>query len=90
MGQRQLVSVARAVITRPSLLLCDEPTNNIDGKLAGQLMHLFAQLCKLGTTVILATHSDDLIERYSHPVVRLAAGRLIGTVQPAAVLTAAD
>ena len=55
MGQRQLVSVARAVIARPSLLLCDEPTNNIDGKLAGQLMHLFAQLCKLGTTVILAT-----------------------------------
>ena len=90
MGQRQLVSVARAVIARPSLLLCDEPTNNIDGKLAGQLLHLFAQLCKLGTTVILATHSDDLIERYSHPVVRLAAGRLIGTVQPAAVLTAAD
>ena len=77
MGQRQLVSVARAVIARPSLLLCDEPTNNIDGKLAGQLMHLFAQLCKLGTTVILATHSEDLIERYSHPVVRLAAGRLI-------------
>ena len=89
MGQRQLVSVARAVIARPSLLLCDEPTNNIDGKLAGQLMHLFAQLCKLGTTVILATH-EDLIERYSHPVVRLAAGRLIGTVQPAAALTAAD
>ena len=90
MGQRQLVSVARAVITRPSLLLCDEPTNNIDGKLAGQLMHLFAQLCKLGTTVILATHSEDLVERYPHPVLRLAAGRLIGTVQPASALAAAD
>jgi cell division transport system ATP-binding protein len=90
MGQRQLVSVARAVITRPSLLLCDEPTNNIDGKLAGQLMHLFAQLCKLGTTVILATHSEDLVERYPHPVVRLAAGRLSGPMQPALALAAAD
>jgi cell division transport system ATP-binding protein len=90
MGQRQLVSVARAVITRPSLLLCDEPTNNIDGKLAGQLMHLFAQLCKLGTTVILATHSEDLVERYPHPVVRLAAGRLSGPMQPASALAAAD
>jgi cell division transport system ATP-binding protein len=90
MGQRQLVSVARAVITRPSLLLCDEPTNNIDGKLARQLMHLFAQLCKVGTTVILATHSEDLIERYPHPVVRLAAGRLSGPVQPASALAAAD
>jgi cell division transport system ATP-binding protein len=90
MGQRQLVSVARAVITRPSLLLCDEPTNNIDGKLAGQLMHLFAQLCKLGTTVILATHSEDLVERYPHPVLRLAAGRLSGPMQPASALAAAD
>jgi cell division transport system ATP-binding protein len=90
MGQRRLVSVARAVITRPSLLLCDEPSNNVDGKLAGQLMHLFAQLCKLGTTVILATHSDELVERYPHPVVRLAAGRLSGPVQPASALAAAD
>jgi cell division transport system ATP-binding protein len=90
MSQRQLVSVARAVITRPSLLLCDEPTNNIDGKLAGQLMHLFAQLCKLGTTVILATHSEDLVERYPHPVMRLAGGRLSGPMQPASALAAAD
>ena len=90
MGQRQLVSVARAVIARPSLLLCDEPTNNIDGKLAGQLMHLFAQLRRLGTTVILATHSEDLVERYPHPVVSLAAGSLSGPVQPASALAAAD
>ena len=89
MGQRQLVSVARGDHA-PSLLLCDEPSNNIDGKLAGQLMHLFAQLCKLGTTVILATHSEDLVERYPHPVVRLAAGRLSGPVQPASALAAAD
>ncbi|HEX6115405.1 MAG TPA: ATP-binding cassette domain-containing protein [Geminicoccaceae bacterium] len=90
MGQRQLVSVARAVIARPSLLLCDEPTNNIDGKLAGQLMHLFAQLRRLGTTVVLATHSEDLVERYPHPVVSLAAGSLSGPVQPASALAAAD
>ena len=90
MGQRQLVSVARAVIARPSLLLCDEPTNNIDAKLAGQLMHLFAQLRKLGTTVILATHSEELVERYPHPLLRLAAGRLSGPVQPASALAAAD
>jgi cell division transport system ATP-binding protein len=90
MGERQLVSVARAVIARPSLLLCDEPTNNIDAKLAGQLMHLFAQLRKLGTTVVLATHSEDLVERHPHPVLRLAAGRLSGPVQPASALAAAD
>jgi cell division transport system ATP-binding protein len=90
MGERQLVSVARAVIARPSLLLCDEPTNNIDAKLAGQLMRLFEQLRKLGTTVVLATHSEDLVERHPHLVVRLAGGRLSGPVQPALALAAAD
>lgn len=90
MGQRQLVSVARAVITRPNLLLCDEPINNIDGKLARQLMHLFAQLRKLGTTVILATHSEDLVERYPHSVLQLAEGRLSGPVQASSTPAAAD
>lgn len=90
MGQRQLVSIARAVITRPNLLLCDEPINNIDARLARQLMHLFAQLRKLGTTVILATHSEDLVERYPHPVVHVAEGRLSGPVQASSRLAAAD
>ena len=52
MGQRQLIAVARAVIVRPNLLLCDEPTSNLDTKLARRLMHLFTQLRKLGTTVV--------------------------------------
>lgn len=90
MGQRQLLSVARAVIARPNLLLCDEPINNIDTKLARQLMHLFAQLRKLGTTVIVATHSEDLVERYPHPVVRLAEGRLRGPVPASSTVAAAD
>jgi cell division transport system ATP-binding protein len=90
MGQRQLVSVARAVITRPSLLLADEPTSNMDGKLARRLMHLFTQLCKLGTTVLLSTHSEDLIERYPRPILHLAEGRLRGPVQAPSTLAAAD
>ena len=90
MGQRQLVSVARAVITRPNLLLADEPTSNMDGKLARRLMHLFTQLCKLGTTVVLSTHSDDLIDRYPRPVLRLADGRVRGPAQAPSVLAAAD
>jgi cell division transport system ATP-binding protein len=89
MGQRQLVSVARAVITRPDLLLCDEPTANIDGKLARRLMHFFMQLGKLGTTVVLTTHSDDLVERYPHPILHIAGGRLSGPRLAPAVLAAA-
>ncbi len=90
MGQRQLVSVARAVITRPNLLLADEPTSNMDGKLARRLMHLFTQLCRLGTTVVLSTHSEDLVERYPHPILHLAEGRLRGPAQAPSILAAAD
>lgn len=90
MGQRQLVAVARAVITRPRLLLCDEPFNNLDDARAARLMHLFAQLCKLGTTVILATSSEDMVERHPRPVLRIAAGRLRGPLHPAPALAAAD
>lgn len=90
MGQRQLIAVARAVITRPNLLLCDEPTSNVDTKLARRLMHLFGQLCKLGTTVVLATHSDDLVERYPHPILHIAKGRLRGPVPAPATMAAAD
>jgi len=90
MGQRQLIAVARAVIIRPNLLLCDEPTSNLDSKLARRLMHLFTQLRKLGTTVVLATHSDDLVDRYRYPVLRLADGRLSGPLPAPAALAAAE
>jgi cell division transport system ATP-binding protein len=85
MGQRQLVNVTRAVIARPSLLLCDEPTANVDGKLARRLLHLFARLSKLGTTVVLCTQDEDLVERYPHPALRLAGGRLMGAPSALAV-----
>jgi cell division transport system ATP-binding protein len=90
MGQRQLVAVARAVVTRPNLLLCDEPTSNIDSKLARRLMHLFTQLSKLGTTVVIATHNDDLVERYGHPVLHMAKGRLSRPQPAVASMEAAD
>ena len=86
MGQRQLVAIARAVVTRPNLLLCDEPTSNLDSKLSRRLMHLFAQLGKLGTAIVLSTHNDDLVARYPHPILHLAKGRL--TTPPARAVPA--
>lgn len=90
MGQRQLVAVARAVVTRPNLLLCDEPTSNIDTALARRLMHLFTQLSKLGTTVVISTHNEDLVRRHRHPVLTMAGGRLSQPVVAAAKMEAAD
>jgi cell division transport system ATP-binding protein len=77
MGQRRLLAVARAVVTRPSLLLADEPTSNVDPANAERLMHLFVELHRLGTAVVLATHNTEMLRRYAYPRLRMQAGRLL-------------
>ena len=70
-GQQQRVAIARAVVTRPSLLLADEPTGNVDDKIGVRLLHLFEELNKLGTTVVVATHNESLVARFRHPQLRI-------------------
>ncbi len=65
-GQKQRVAIARAVINRPKLLLADEPTGNVDDKIAVKLMHLFEELNRLGTTTIVATHNPGIVQRFPH------------------------
>lgn len=75
-GEKQRAAIARAVINRPELLLADEPTGNVDNEIANKLMKLFAELNRLGTTVVIATHSNELMERYNYPRIRLKDGNL--------------
>ncbi|NFV81020.1 cell division ATP-binding protein FtsE [Magnetospirillum aberrantis] len=65
-GQKQRVAIARAVIGRPDLLLADEPTGNVDDHIAMRLLHLFEELNKLGTTIVIATHNEGLVQRFAH------------------------
>jgi cell division transport system ATP-binding protein len=76
-GQQQRVAIARAVIGRPSLLLADEPTGNLDDRMAVRLLYLFEELNKIGTTVVIATHNESLVERFRHSVTRLRDGEAI-------------
>jgi cell division transport system ATP-binding protein len=76
-GEQQRVAIARAVIARPSLLLADEPTGNLDDSQAERLMHLFKELNRLGTTVVVATHNEPLVARHPAPVLRLERGRMV-------------
>lgn len=76
-GQQQRVAIARAVITKPQLLLADEPTGNVDDRMALRLMHLFEELNKLGTTIVIATHNETLVKRLGHPCLRVDGGRLV-------------
>lgn len=70
-GEKQRVAIARAVINRPEILLADEPTGNVDSDIAEKLMKLFVELNRLGTTVVIATHSQELINRYNYPRIHL-------------------
>ncbi len=70
-GEKQRVAIARAVINRPEILLADEPTGNVDDDIAGKLMKLFVELNRLGTTVVIATHSQELINQYNYPRIHL-------------------
>jgi len=73
-GEQQRVAIARAVIARPSLLLADEPTGNVDDAIAVRLLYLFEELNRMGTTVVIATHNQALIDRFKHDEIHLNHG----------------
>ena len=75
-GEKQRIAIARAVINRPDILLADEPTGNVDSDIAVKLMKLFIELNKLGTTVVIATHSEKLVNDFQYPRLHLQNGGL--------------
>jgi putative ABC transport system ATP-binding protein len=72
-GQRQRVAIARALINRPSIILADEPTGNLDSKTGDEIMALFDELHRGGNTIVLVTHEPDIAE-YAHRVVTIRDG----------------
>ena len=79
-GEQQRIAIARAVVSKPRLLLADEPTGNVDDDTALKLFHLFDELNKIGTAVILATHQSHLVEKFRKPALNLSQGRLTEVV----------
>lgn len=74
-GQRQRVAVARALVNKPSIILADEPTGNLDTKTSMDIMNLFEEIHKKGNTVILVTHEED-IARHAKRIIRLRDGHI--------------
>jgi putative ABC transport system ATP-binding protein len=79
-GQRQRVAIARALINRPSIILADEPTGNLDSKTGDEIMALFDELHARGNTIIVVTHEPDIAE-FAHRIVHIRDGVIASDVQ---------
>jgi len=74
-GQRQRVAIARALVNKPSIILADEPTGNLDSKTSIEIMGLIEEIHKAGNTIIIVTHEES-IARHAHRIIRLMDGEI--------------
>ncbi|HDY74896.1 MAG TPA: ATP-binding cassette domain-containing protein, partial [Candidatus Marinimicrobia bacterium] len=72
-GQRQRVALARALVNKPSLILADEPTGNLDSKTSVEIISLLEEIHQMGNTIVLVTHEEDIAE-HAHRIIRLRDG----------------
>jgi cell division transport system ATP-binding protein len=75
-GEQQRVAIARAIVNGPKLLLCDEPTGNLDPDTSWEIMKVLEAINNLGTTIIMATHDKEMVDRMKKRVLLIEAGRL--------------
>ncbi len=76
-GEQQRVGLARALINKPSLLIADEPTGNVDPNMSYEIVEMLSRINKAGTTVLMVTHEHNLVRDFHHRVIMLEAGRIV-------------
>jgi len=88
-GQRQRVAIARALVNHPAIILADEPTGNLDSKTSIEILGLLEEIHKMGNTVIIVTHEED-IALHAHRIIRLMDGRISVDERNKTIKTIAD
>lgn len=76
-GEQQRVAIARAIVNSPKLLICDEPTGNLDPDTSYEIMKVLEKINDLGTTIVMATHDREMVNRFKKRVIYLEKGKLI-------------
>ncbi len=76
-GEQQRVAIARAIVNEPKLLICDEPTGNLDENTSMEIMKVLDEINKMGTTIIMVTHDTKIVEKMKKRVILLDAGRIV-------------
>ena len=76
-GEQQRVAIARAIVNEPKLLICDEPTGNLDEVTSMEIMNVLEEINKLGTTVIMVTHDTEIVDKMKKRVILLDSGRIL-------------
>ena len=76
-GEQQRVAIARAVVNKPMILLCDEPTGNLDPAISLDIVRLLERINRTGTTIIMATHDDSIVNDLRRRVIELNEGRVV-------------
>lgn len=76
-GQQQRVAIARALVNRPDILLADEPTGNLDADNSAEIMNLLERINQSGTTVLMATHDQAIVDRMQRRVIALSEGKIV-------------
>ena len=76
-GEQQRIAIARAMVNEPSIILADEPTGNLDPDISIEILKLFEELNRKGTTIIFATHSQEIVKLGQHRIINLSQGKAV-------------
>lgn len=76
-GEQQRVAIARSIVNGPKLLICDEPTGNLDEDTSMEIMKVLEEINKLGTTIIMVTHDTEIVDKMKKRVILLDSGRIL-------------